>query len=93
MTTTTTDTQLSQLIINELTEAEYAALTPEANQIYFTPDTAVYSVNNETPDANGNVSLTIPTVDQTYNSSSTNAQSGVAIAGAGFTKTTFYWGE
>ena len=63
MTTTTTDTQLSQLIINELTEAEYAALTPEANQIYFTPDTAVYSVNNETPDANGNVSLTIPTVN------------------------------
>ena len=28
--------------------------------------------------------LTIPTVDQTYDATSTNAQSGVAIAGAGF---------
>ena len=32
------------------------------------------------------------TVDQTYDPTSTNAQSGVAIAGAGFTTTTFYWG-
>ena len=31
----------------------------------------------------------LPTVDQTYNASSTNAQSGVAIAGAGFTKVTY----
>lgn len=42
----------------------------------------VTSVNNTQPDANGNVSLTIPTVDQTYSASSTNAQSGVAVAEA-----------
>ena len=33
-------------------------------------------------------STVIPTVDQTYNGTSTNAQSGVAIAGAGFLKNT-----
>ena len=44
----------------------------------------VKTVNSTSPDANGNVSLTIPVVDQTYNSSSSNAQSGAAIAGAGF---------
>ena len=42
----------------------------------------VTSVNNETPDASGNVTLTIPTVDQSYSASSTNAQSGVAVASA-----------
>lgn len=42
--------------------------------------TAVTSVNNITP-VNGNVSLTLPQVDQTYNSSSSNAQSGSAING------------
>ena len=45
----------------------------------------VTKVNNVSP-VNGNVTLSIPTVDQTYNSSSANAQSGVAIAGAGFLK-------
>ena len=44
----------------------------------------VTSVNNTQPDSNGNVTLNIPTpiVDQTYNASSTNAQSGTAVAGA-----------
>ena len=42
--------------------------------------TAVTSVNNITP-VNGNVSLTLPQVDQTYNSNSSNAQSGSAING------------
>ena len=42
--------------------------------------TAVISVNNITP-VNGNVSLTLPQVDQTYNSNSSNAQSGSAING------------
>lgn len=45
----------------------------------------VTSVNNTQPDANGNVTIsTGGTVDQTYDGTSTNAQSGVAIAGAGF---------
>ena len=43
----------------------------------------VTSVNNVSP-VNGNVTLSIPTVDQTYTPTSANAQSGVAIAGAGF---------
>lgn len=43
----------------------------------------VTSVNNTSP-INGNVTLSIPSVDQSYNSASSNAQSGVAIAGAGF---------
>lgn len=44
----------------------------------------VTSVNNTQPDSNGNVTLNIPSpiVDQTYNASSTNAQSGTAVAGA-----------
>lgn len=46
----------------------------------------VTSVNNAQPDSNGNVSLTMPTVDQTYDPTSANAQSGAAIAGAGFLK-------
>ena len=44
----------------------------------------VTSVNNVSPDSNGNVTLTSVTVDQTYDATSANAQSGVAIAGAGF---------
>lgn len=48
----------------------------------FTKNTGtVTSVNNVSP-TNGNVSLTIPTVDQTYSGVSTNAQSGVAVASA-----------
>ena len=34
------------------------------------------------------INATVPTVDQTYNSASSNAQSGVAINGAGFLKNT-----
>ena len=45
----------------------------------------VTKVNNVSPDASGNVTIpTGGTVDQTFNASSTNAQSGTAIAGAGF---------
>ena len=54
---------------------------------YTTNTGTVTSVNNVSP-VNGNVTLSIPTVDQTYNSSSSNAQSGVAIAGAGFLTST-----
>lgn len=48
----------------------------------FTKNTGtVTSVNNVSP-TNGNVSLAIPTVDQTYSGVSANAQSGVAVASA-----------
>lgn len=53
------------------------------DQGYTSNTGTVTSVNNVSP-VNGNVTLSIPTVDQTYNSTSANAQSGVAIAGAGF---------
>lgn len=35
---TTTDTNLNQLIINELTQAEYDTITPNANELYITTD-------------------------------------------------------
>ena len=39
----------------------------------------VTSVNNTQPDANGNVSVSIPVIDQTFSGTSTNGQSGVSI--------------
>lgn len=39
----------------------------------------VTSVNSTSPDANGDVSISIPTIDQTFNGTSTNGQSGVSI--------------
>lgn len=35
-----TDTKLQNLIINDLTEEQYKALTPNENELYFTPDTS-----------------------------------------------------
>lgn len=50
------------------------------NQGYTTNIGTVTSVNNTQPDANGNVTIqTGGTVDQTFDGTSTNAQSGVAI--------------
>ena len=34
-----TDTKLQNLIINDLTEEQYNALTPNENELYLTPDT------------------------------------------------------
>ena len=49
----------------------------------------VKTVNNTSPDSNGNVTIqTGGTVDQTYSASSANAQSGVAINGAKFIQNT-----
>lgn len=49
----------------------------------------VTSVNNTQPDVNGNVTIpTGGTVDQTYDGTSANAQSGVAINGAKFLRNT-----
>ena len=41
----------------------------------------VTSVNNNLPDSNGNVTISGVTIDQTYDGTSANAQSGVAIEG------------
>lgn len=52
---------------------------------YTTNAGTVTSVNNVSPDSNGNVTIqTGGTVDQTFDGTSANAQSGVAINGAGF---------
>ena len=53
-----TDTKLKELIINELTEEQYNALTPNENELYLTPD-------NSTPDTKtislfGNHSILVP---------------------------------
>lgn len=52
-----------QLVINKITTAQASSMTLTDKQLWLSPDTAVYSVNNTQPDANGNVSLSIPTVN------------------------------
>lgn len=79
--------QVQNYKINKMTKAQYSSIVPSQDEVYITVDEAdaVVSVNNILPDANGNVTIpTGGTVDQTYNPSSANAQSGVAINGAGF---------
>ena len=49
---------------------------------YTTNIGTVTSVNGNSPDASGAVTVSGLTIDQTYNPSSTNAQSGTAVAGA-----------
>ncbi len=56
---------------------------------YYIPINITDGINTVTATSVGTVNISslipaAPTVDQTYNASSTNAQSGVAIAGAGF---------
>lgn len=84
-----------QANVIETVKVNGSALTPSSKAVDVTVPTentvsgwgftknagTVTSVNNVSP-TNGNVSLTIPTVDQTYDSTSTNAQSGVAVASA-----------
>ena len=59
--------------------AKYDASNPNG---YTSNVGTVTSVNNTSPDSGGNVTLSIPTVDQAYSASSTNAQSGIAVASA-----------
>ena len=89
----TTNNPVSNLIINELTEAQYNALKQSGeinlNELYMVTD-----VYYPTIDSLANVAFTgeysdlinAPApggdVDQTYNASSPNAQSGLAVANA-----------
>ena len=41
-----TDTKLQNLIINDLTEEQYNALTPNENELYLTPDTSTDTAIN-----------------------------------------------
>lgn len=74
-----TGTLSNQTDLQNALNAKYDASNPNG---YTSNTGTVTSVNNTSPDGNGNVSLSIPAVDQTYSSSSTNAQSGVAVASA-----------
>lgn len=66
-----------QLILNKITSAQVGTMTMNAGELYLAPDNAVYSVNNISPDANGNVTLSIPAeVTET------------TVSGWGFTKNT-----
>lgn len=42
-----TDTKLQNLIINDLTEEQYNALTPNENELYLTPDTNIDLYNHD----------------------------------------------
>ena len=69
----TTDTTVSNLIINKLTQQQYDGIVnPSDTELYMVTDGQISynDLDNK------------PVVDQTYNSSSTNAQSGVAVAQA-----------
>ena len=88
--TSYTDETVSNLIINKLTKAQYDAITtPSETELYIVTDEEVL------PDQTGNSgkylatngttasweTVTMPTIDQTYDGTSANVQSGVAIAG------------
>ena len=85
------DTHIQNLIINYLTKSEYDAAvnagTINSNELYMVTDVQYPSMNDIAKVAlSGEYSdlintPTIPTVDQVYNASSTNAQSGTAVAG------------
>ena len=86
------DTHIQNLIINYLTKSEYDAAvnagTINSNELYMVTDVQYPSMNDIAKVAlSGEYSdlintPTIPTVDQVYNASSTNAQSGTAVANA-----------
>lgn len=73
-----TGTLSNQTDLNTALNTKYDASNPNG---YTSNVGTVTSVNNVSP-VNGNVSLSIPTVDQTYDATSANAQSGVAVASA-----------
>lgn len=88
LTTSTQQDALNSGITSSDVTKIGTALQPNDNISELTNDAGyttnvgtVTSVNNNTPDANGNVTISMPTVDQTFDSTSANAQSGVAIQG------------
>lgn len=53
-----TDTKLKELIINELTEEQYKALTPNDDELYLTPDGSITKNENGSYVLDGNVDVT-----------------------------------
>lgn len=98
------ETTVSELKINKMTKAQYDSITPSDTEAYEFTDlssildgkqatlvsgTNIKTINNESLLGSGNISISGGgSVDQTYTPTSTNAQSGVAIAGAGFLQNT-----
>ena len=118
----TTTTNIQQVKLNVMTQAQYDAITPSATELYAIIDadtlvidtsmsptstnpvqnkvvytalsekqdtlvsgTNIKTLNNESLLGSGNIEIQAGgTVDQTFDGTSENAQSGVAIAGAGF---------
>lgn len=83
----TTTTNVGQVKLNVMTEAQYTSATKNTNELYMVTDAkvpasdisglATVATSGAYSDLTGK-----PTVDQTYSSSSTNAQSGTAVANA-----------
>ena len=69
--------QVSNFKINKMTKAQYSSIVPSQDEVYITTDEAdaVLSVNGILPNAQGNVTLNIPT-----------AVTESTVAGWGFTK-------
>ena len=82
---TLTTTGKRKLKINKLTKTQMNAVaTPSSTELYLV-DPQFVGNKLLVSDLSGNIAetnQTIPTVDQTYNASSANAQSGVAVASA-----------
>ena len=74
-----TTTNVNQVKLNIMTQSQYNSATKSATELYMITDAltgTVTSVNNTSPDANGNVSLTIPTVN---NATLTVTQNGTSV--------------
>lgn len=69
--------QVSNFKINKMTKAQYSSIVPNQDEVYITTDEAdaVLSVNGVLPNAQGNVTLNIP-----------SAVTESTVAGWGFTK-------
>ena len=68
----TTTTNVKQVKLNVMNQSQYNTATINPNELYMITDAQV----------DFNDLANKPTVDQTYNASSSNAQSGTAVAGA-----------
>lgn len=89
LATTLSSYATQQWVIEQASALATDLQTWVTNQGYTSNVGTVTSVNNTQPDANGNVTIsTGGTVDQTYDGTSANAQSGIAIAGAKFVQNT-----
>ena len=78
------DTSVNQLVINKLTKTQMDSATGLSSSQLYAEDPEFTGGKLLMTDSDGNIvetDQTIPSVDQTYDATSANAQSGVAIAG------------